>query len=402
MGNDTSFQVVLAEHNDHLTVARILLNSETSKLGLGLSIPHLSVIVHNFTEPDAEFDSYLYDQCLPPQSHPLQQQPQPQQTQPIINSATSIGTPSLTLILNDGATSTPKSDDQLDSVPVDVQCDVSLTVNDELNTTPVPGPAMSVSHVVKGLIRFLSQETSQPLWNYEDITAKGKFENPCQYFPMWFYINLIAIVWSIKSVEQITCFLKHILKVYADSYTQARIAERWAQTALQLGLSCSSRHYAGRSLQVFRGLNVPINSRMLSDILSRLVETVAEQGEDMQVIKWWVYRSRTLQIHFKYIPRAMSLNFCWLSRRPSTAWTLTSGRSTSWRTSLRVRQIWTTKMAQQARPDARNRQPASRRWLPATWWTWPDTRGAPATRCRIARARRLTRRSRSRVSVFNF
>lgn len=89
-------------------------------------------------------------------------------------------------------------------------------------------------------------------------------------------------VWSIKSAEQITCFLKHILKVYTDSYTQARIAERWAQTALQLGLSCSSRHYAGRSLQVFRALNVPINSRMLSDILSRLVETVAEQGEDMQ------------------------------------------------------------------------------------------------------------------------
>lgn len=28
---------------------------------------------------------------------------------------------------------------------------------------------------------------------------------------------------------------------------------------------------------------MPITSRMLSDILSRLVETVAEQGEDMQV-----------------------------------------------------------------------------------------------------------------------
>lgn len=72
------------------------------------------------------------------------------------------------------------------------------------------------------------------------------------------------------------------MKVFADSYPQARIAERWAQTALQLGLSCSSRHYAGRCLQIFRALNVPINSRMLSDILSRLVETVAEQGEDMQ------------------------------------------------------------------------------------------------------------------------
>jgi hypothetical protein len=35
--------------------------------------------------------------------------------------------------------------------------------------------------------------------------------------------------------------------------------------------------------QLYRSLRVPISSRMLSDILSRLVETVAEQGEDMQV-----------------------------------------------------------------------------------------------------------------------
>ena len=32
----------------------------------------------------------------------------------------------------------------------------------------------------------------------------------------------------------------------------------------------------------YRALRVPISPRMLSDILSRLVETIAEQGEDMQ------------------------------------------------------------------------------------------------------------------------
>lgn len=75
----------------------------------------------------------------------------------------------------------------------------------------------------------------------------------------------------------------YLLFNFRDSLPHAHINERWAQTALQLGLSCSSRHYAGRSLQIFRSLRVPITSRMLSDILSRLVETVAEQGEDMQV-----------------------------------------------------------------------------------------------------------------------
>lgn len=67
------------------------------------------------------------------------------------------------------------------------------------------------------------------LWNYEDITAK---------------------VWSCRSVEQLDVFLQHVLKIFRDSMPHALISERWAQTALQLGLSCSSRHYAGRSLQV--------------------------------------------------------------------------------------------------------------------------------------------------------
>uniref|UniRef100_T1PLY0 Cell morphogenesis protein n=1 Tax=Musca domestica TaxID=7370 RepID=T1PLY0_MUSDO len=139
--------------------------------------------------------------------------------------------------------------------------EVPLIITADENAPPQPGPTMPIMHVIKSLLKFLAQESSQPLWNYEDITAK---------------------VWSIKSAEQLSCFLRHIVKVFSDSYLQARIAERWAQTALQLGLSCSSRHYAGRCLQIFRALNVPINSRMLSDILSRLVETVAEQGEDMQ------------------------------------------------------------------------------------------------------------------------
>lgn len=34
--------------------------------------------------------------------------------------------------------------------------------------------------------------------------------------------------------------------------------------------------------KVFRSLHVSMSSRMLSDLLGRLVETVAEQGEDMQ------------------------------------------------------------------------------------------------------------------------
>lgn len=52
--------IVLSEHNDHLTVAKVLLNAKTTKLSLGLTVPLLSVSLHNFTEPDPDYDSYLY------------------------------------------------------------------------------------------------------------------------------------------------------------------------------------------------------------------------------------------------------------------------------------------------------------------------------------------------------
>ncbi|XP_014611009.1 PREDICTED: protein furry isoform X4 [Polistes canadensis] len=139
---------------------------------------------------------------------------------------------------------------------------VIVTPEDSNNWVgPQPGPNMPIQDVIKSLINFLASRINQPLWNYEDMTAK---------------------VWWVRSAEQLTILLRHVLRVFRDSLPHALVSQRWAQIALQLGLSCSSRHYAGRSLQVFRALRVPITSRMLSDILSRLVETVAEQGEDMQ------------------------------------------------------------------------------------------------------------------------
>ncbi|BFF97919.1 protein furry [Drosophila madeirensis] len=265
--------IVLAEHNDHLTVARILLNSETSKLDLGLTVPALPVIDNNFTELHQQFDSYLLHVSPQAAAYALQHN---------LSSSTIIAahsssnsnqqnlpkTPHNLQQASGGQTNTNATIPGLAGTPAALQINPNNSENSEVplinadeHAPPQPGPSMPIAHVIKSLLKFLAQDTCQPLWNYEDITAK---------------------VWAVKSAEQLSCFLKHMVKVFADSYPQARIAERWAQTALQLGLSCSSRHYAGRCLQIFRALNVPINSRMLSDILSRLVETVAEQGEDMQ------------------------------------------------------------------------------------------------------------------------
>lgn len=74
--------VVLAQHHDHLTVAHVLLNSQSMQLELGLSTPSLPVVNHVFTgkflgiqrwecnegliysEVDSTFDDFLYNQVV--------------------------------------------------------------------------------------------------------------------------------------------------------------------------------------------------------------------------------------------------------------------------------------------------------------------------------------------------
>lgn len=61
------------------------------------------------------------------------------------------------------------------------------------------------------------------------------------------------------------------------------LEQQWSEVALQLSLCSSSRHYAGRSFQVFRALRQPLSALAVSDLLSRLVEVVGEHGEEVQV-----------------------------------------------------------------------------------------------------------------------
>ena len=118
--------VVLADHSDHLTVAQILLNSKTKLLGLGLHIPSLPVINHNFTEPDSNFDSYLQGPALPV----LVQQP-------------GVGV--------EGGGRPPVVESGDSTVPAIVTSDVILE-----SLSVKPGPDMPIQDVVKSLINFLS------------------------------------------------------------------------------------------------------------------------------------------------------------------------------------------------------------------------------------------------------
>ncbi|XP_053470600.1 protein furry homolog-like isoform X1 [Ictalurus furcatus] len=114
---------------------------------------------------------------------------------------------------------------------------------------------------VKNLIEFISSRKRGPLWNHEDMSPKNT---------------------NIKSAEQLSVFLRHVVTVFKQSQSGFQLEQLLSEVALQTALSCSSRHYAGRSFQIFRALKQPLTASTLSDVLSRLVETVGDPGEEAQ------------------------------------------------------------------------------------------------------------------------
>ncbi|XP_069487793.1 protein furry homolog-like isoform X2 [Ambystoma mexicanum] len=132
-----------------------------------------------------------------------------------------------------------------------------------LHTTILDDVDLSVEkdEKVKTLMEFITSRKRGPLWNHEDVSAK----NP-----------------SIKSAEQLSIFLKHVISVFKQSRSGFQLELQLGEVSLQTALSCSSRHYAGRSFQIFRALKQPLSAESLSDVLSRLVETVGDAGEEAQ------------------------------------------------------------------------------------------------------------------------
>ncbi|XP_029213132.2 LOW QUALITY PROTEIN: protein furry homolog [Acropora millepora] len=131
----------------------------------------------------------------------------------------------------------------------------------EKRLPPEENSANMLVEQIQELIEFLANSDCKPLWAFEDITARS---------------------YKIKSAEQLELFVASVVQIFQASDSGNQVQEKMAKVALQWATSCSSRHYAGRSFQVFRALKVPLSWSMLSDVLSRLVESVGDASEDVQ------------------------------------------------------------------------------------------------------------------------
>ena len=185
----------------------MLMNGQTDQMKYGLTLPSLPILHHNFLEKPECFDLAASNDGV--EGIELDEEME-----------TSGGT-----ISED-----EEKDEKLRSNTDNSGPKITTTDSNGNNQLRL-GPDMEVGDLTKALIHFIASRKCQPMWQYEDITRT---------------------VWIIRSAAQLDNFLQYVLNVFEQSLPTAHLAERWSQLALQLALSCSSRHYAGRSLQIFR------------------------------------------------------------------------------------------------------------------------------------------------------
>ncbi|XP_041471022.1 protein furry homolog isoform X2 [Lytechinus variegatus] len=225
--------VKLAPHNDFVNVAHTLLSRHViSDLNAGLLDQKVVTKEYNFTGGPTSHNGHTPDTISYESDNSA-----------LMGSTTTISGASTVSVSSMSSTSTV--------IPFGMSAVTHISV-DHLRTS---------EEAAKALIEFLVTRKCRPLWSCEEITPR---------------------LTIIKSAEQLETFLRNVVRIFHGSLRGSHLEQRWAQVALQLALSCSSRHYAGRSFQMFRALNPPLNPMMLSNIMTRLVETVADQGEDVQ------------------------------------------------------------------------------------------------------------------------
>ena len=143
------------------------------------------------------------------------------------------------------------------------------------------------------LMGLMSRTKNNPVWPFELISSQNYFKK----------------LTSVQLINEFVSNLKQFLTVCSDSecgpesslarsnslndrveLNLTTVCQKWSQYALNTALNTNTspltlwnRHYAGRSLQIYRGLDIKFNSFSSIILLNhRLRDTVADSNEDTQ------------------------------------------------------------------------------------------------------------------------
>ena len=128
------------------------------------------------------------------------------------------------------------------------------------DTRPAGADRMRKTEEIVEAIRSSDPQIS---WSYSDLAGRGEVKDNDQGVP----------VGMSHLAEQIV----HLFSPTFDDFSDA-----WAKEALHWASVCPVRHLACRSFQVFRCISVKLDSIILSDMLARLSNTIADEHADYQ------------------------------------------------------------------------------------------------------------------------
>lgn len=97
----------------------------------------------------------------------------------------------------------------------------------------------------------------QMLWQYENLTKESGARSP-------------------RSMDIV---IRNIIDIFSDIET---LQVEWQRTSLKWATTCSVRHIACRSFQIFRSVLTFLDQEMLRDMLHRLSNTIADENPDIQ------------------------------------------------------------------------------------------------------------------------
>ncbi|KAI9840344.1 MAG: Cell morphogenesis protein PAG1 [Sclerophora amabilis] len=114
---------------------------------------------------------------------------------------------------------------------------------------------------IEDLIEAIRRDDSSVVWDYDDGSLREE-ENGRRV---------------LKSMEYLG---GEVINVFALTYPGIR--ESWGKTTLNWATSCTVRHLACRSFQIFRCILSSLDESMLADMLARLSNTIAAEEIDVQ------------------------------------------------------------------------------------------------------------------------
>ncbi|KAF2103565.1 hypothetical protein NA57DRAFT_64051 [Rhizodiscina lignyota] len=143
-----------------------------------------------------------------------------------------------------------------------------------------PAASRPNKQYIEGFIDSVRRGDGQVVWGYDDYNDSNNKES------------------GLRVPEQMRFVAEQVVQIFSTSYPGIR--EEWAKTSLAWATTCSVRHLACRSFQLYRSIFSSLEPNMLCDMLARLSNTIA--ADETEILTFSMEILSTLRTIIDLLP----------------------------------------------------------------------------------------------------